>query len=297
VARTATIESGADQRRREREEARARDLLTNLERQAREILGLAASAEFDDTVRNFAHYRAFRMKVGEFEAFCNVIETHLRRLAEEPRGVLNELLHTRRDMILGPSIKAMTAFYTRLAEDGALPFGLRDMLDEELQAVAGMREALDAAGTPMSDADDIRAAIEKIEANIRTLETRATQYDDFDLPGTIEALLPPEDVPTEPEDEAAAAEGDEATKQKRRDTPELRAVREIRTILQPKRADYALGQHVEIDLRALDDIEKRLTKDPNDTGAAKWLRHVCKSWSSRMRGKEYVFARISEEIR
>ena len=297
MARARPIETGANVRRREREEAHARDMVTNLERQTREILGLAASAEFDDSVQSFAHYRAFRAKVGEFEAFCNVIEAHLRQIAEQPRGVLNELLHTRRDMILGPSIKAMTAFYERLAEDGALPFGLLDMLQNEIEIVATMREALESAETPPPDADEIRAAIQKIEDAIRALEARATQFDDFDEPGVIEAILPPEEAPEEADAEAEPADSEDAPEEKRRDTPQLRAVREIRTILEPKRADHALGRHAEIDLRALDDIERRLTADPDDDGASKWLRHVCNSWGSRLRGKEYVFVRISQEIR
>jgi hypothetical protein len=297
VARASTIESGVDQRRRQREEAHARELVKNLERQTREILGLAASAEFDDSVQSFAHYRAFRVKVVEFEAFCNVIEAHVRELAAEPRGVLNELLHTRRDMILGPSIKAMTAFYGRLAAEGALPFGLLDMLEHELDAVKAMREALTAGDAPPADAEEIGAAIDKIEATIHDLESRATNFHDFDEPGVIEALIPPEEVPAADMDADAGDDADGRNENKGGDTAQLRALREIRNLLEPKRTDDALRKHVEIDLRALDDIERRLTDNPEDEGAGKWLRHVCRAWGSRMRGKEYVFARISEELR
>ncbi len=293
------LASGTDLRRRERDEALTRQLVANLERQAREILGLAASAEFDDTVLSFANYRAFRAKVSEFEALCNVIEGHLHQLADRPRGVLKELFQTRREMILGPSIKAMTAFYTRLAAEGALPFGLQDMLETELDALQSMREAVDATqGTEATPEDiDIRAAIQSIEGSIHALQSRATQFVDFDMPGMIQAILPPEPEPAaveeETETDGPAAEADA----KRRDTPELRAVRRIRGILTPKRKDQALAQHAEIDLRALDDIEKRLMADPDDAGAAKWLRHVCNSWGSRLRAKENVFARIADEIR
>lgn len=289
----AVIESSADQRRHAREEATARQLVATLERQAREIVEAAAATEQDDTVRGFAHYRAFRRKVGEFESLCSVIETNLRKLADAPRGVLNELLHTRRDMILGPSIRAMTAFFTRLAAGGALPLGVFDILDSELQALAGMREVLDAAAGPLPDDAETRAQIEQLEGIIGGLRGKATQFDDFSELAVVAAGLPPEDaLPTDPAAVPTAA-ADEA---ERRDTPELRAVRDIRELLEPRRTDHALGQHAEIDLRALDDIERRLTSNPDDAGAAKWLRHLCNAWSSRIRGKEHVFLRIAREI-
>ena len=287
----AVIESSADRRRHARDEASARELVTTLERQARAIVEAAAAAEQDDTVHAFAQYRIFRAKVGEFESLCAVIETNLRKIAVEPRGVLKELFQTRRDMVLGPSIRAMTSFYTRLSDGAVLPLGLFDILESELQALGGMREALAAAEPRISEDAETRGQIDTLEGIIRGLKDRATQFEDFSEPSVVAAGLPPEEAPSE---DAAANAADEPVPG---DTPELRAVRTIRELLEPRRTDYTLGQHAEIDLRALDDIERRLATNPGDESAAKWLRHICNAWGSRMRNKEHVFLRIAREIR
>ena len=272
----------------------ARGLVATLERQAREIVDFAAATEDDDSVHGFARYQAFRRKVEEFDSLCSVIESWLRKVAEQPRGALKELFRTRRDMILGPSIRAMTAFFTRLGETGELPLGLFDMLDSELRALESMREALDLEETPGPDEAETRGQIERLEAMIKGIQGRTTQFPDFAVPGVVEDILPPEEVVIEAAPEGAVE--DEAETQAG-NTPELRAVRNVRDILEPLRTDYALGQHAEIDLRALGDIERRLTKNGDDEGARKWLRHLCSSWSSRLRGKENVFLRILDEIR
>ncbi len=292
---TAIIESSAEQRRRERDETTARHLVMTLERQARAIVDAAGATEGDDTVHGFSKYQAFRRQVSEFESLCTVIETSLGKVAEAPRGVLEELFHTRRDMILGPSIRAMTAFFTRLAAGGPLPFGLFDILESELTALGTMREALDGAETPSRDDAEIRAQIDGLETIIRDLRGRATQFADFSEASVVEALLPPEEAPEEPVETETPPE-DDAAQLNSRETPELRAVQTIRELLEARRTDPALGQHVEIDLRALGDIERRLVKNPSDESAAKWLRHICNAWGSRMRGKEHVFMRLAAEI-
>ena len=292
----AVLETSAEQRRHLRDEALARGLVTTLEQQAREIVEFAAATEGDDTVHSFARYQAFRRKVGEFESLCTVIETNLRKVAAEPRGVLHELFQTRRDMVLGPSIRAMTAFFTRLSESGTLPLGLFDILDSELSALDGMREALTAADPPARDEAGIRAEIDRLESIIKGIQARSSQFLDFSDPDAVAEILPP---PEEIEPEADELQDEEAEDAQANGptTPELRAVRNIREILEPLRKDYALGQHAEIDVRALGDIERRLTKNADDEGAAKWLRHLCSSWSSRLRAKEHVFLRILDDIR
>ncbi len=291
---TAFIETSADQRRHARDESMARELVSTLERQAREIVEAAAATEQDDTVHGFKHYQAFRRKVGAFDSLCSVIESSLRKLAEAPRGALNELLHTRRDMILGPSIRAMNAFFTRLSDGGPLPFGLLDILEEELRALDSMREALDLAQPPGPDDAEVRAQIDALETIIRGLKGRATQFLDFTDPMAVSDLLPDEPPPGDAKGDRPPAEA--AASAAPRDTPELRAVRDVRDLLEPERESHTLGQHAEIDLRALDDIERRLTQNPSDVSAAKWLRHLCNTWSSRLRGKEHVLLRIAKGI-
>ena len=283
--------SPSERRRHERDEAQARDFLLHLERQAREILGLAASTEFDTSVQSFAHYRRFRRKVEEFESLCSVIAGQLRKVIGGERGVLNELFHARRDMILGPSIRAMTAFFTRLRDGGVMPFGLHDVLTAEVRALETMREILAGAGSAAADDSETLAQIDRLEALIESLQGKVTEFANFDTTEAVAALLPPEEEPIEARDRAADTDATDT-----RDTPELRAVREVRATLEPCRKDYALANHAEIDLRALDDIERRLTADAGDRGAAKWLKHLCTAWGTRLRKKAHLFNKILGEI-
>ncbi len=285
------FETASERRKHERDEAQARDLLLHLERQAREILGLAASTEFDTSVQSFAHYQSFRRKVEEFEALCSVIDGQLRKVIGDEQGVLKELFHTRRDMILGPSIKAMTAFFTRLGDAGVLPFGLYDVLERELKAVTTMRETFDGAASADGEA---RAQLDALEGLIQQLQAKATQYHDFGLPGAVDAALPPMDEPSSVETHGAAAndfQEDEADA-----SPPVRAAQALRAIIGPYHKVYGLSQHAEIDLRAIDDIERRLTANVEDMAAIKWLRHICKAWSSRLHKKAPLFKKIAEMI-
>jgi len=282
------LESPSERRRHERDEAQARDLLTHLERQAREILGLAASTEFDSSVQSFAHYRTFRRKVEEFEALCSVIDSQLRKVIGDGQGVLHELFHTRRDMILGPSIRAMTAFFTRLRDGGVMPFGLSDVLAAEQRALATMREILAGTGSAAADDAETLAQIDQLEELIRSMQGKAMQFDNFDTAEAVAAILPPEEQAADAPDLPPAGR----PSSKASDTPELA----VRGILAPYGKDHALANHVEIDLRALADIQRRLTKNAHDRGAAKWLKHVCTAWGTRLRSKAHLFKKILDDM-
>lgn len=165
-------------RRRQQDEKAGLEMLSHLERQASDILALAEATERGEGPQRFAGCRAFRLKLGEFESFCTVIENHLRKLAGDAQGELDHLFHKHRITILRPSIKALTAMFNRLAREG-LPFGFLTVLDEELRALEGMREMVTGSKDLLDDDRAMLEEIDKLEALMQSLRGNATDFVEF----------------------------------------------------------------------------------------------------------------------
>jgi hypothetical protein len=181
VATDREFETGEERRRRQRNEALGLEMLSRLETQGREILEKTEALAREDGGQTFSSYRAFRTKLGEFESFCNVIETQLGRIAGERRGDLDDLFRKRRAMIFRPAIAALTAFFQRMADGrGALPFGLSNVIDNELTAIADIRDIVNAPNAfSAEDAAAINAEIDRLETTIKSLDGKATGFEDF----------------------------------------------------------------------------------------------------------------------
>lgn len=175
----ATTETGDERRRRARNEALGLEMLSRLETQGREILDAAAAVERDDGVQSFSTYRKFRERLGEFNSFCNVIETQLTRIAGERHGELQDLFRKRRAMIFRPAIAALNAFFTRLANGGAMPLGLADVLNAELIAIDDIRAVVTTPGAISETDAEIIEDIDRLEATIKSLTNRAIGFQEL----------------------------------------------------------------------------------------------------------------------
>src|SRR5258708_8237753 len=126
------LETVEQKRKRQRNEALGLEMLTQLETQVREILDTAAAIEADNGFQTFASYRTFRQRLSEFEAFCNVIETQLTRIASDKQSQLAELFRKRRAMVLGPATAPLNAFFPRLPHVAPFPPPLSHVLTSAL---------------------------------------------------------------------------------------------------------------------------------------------------------------------
>lgn len=175
----AAIETADQRRRQARNEALGLEMLSRLETQAREILAAATAIERDDSAQSFLNYRTFRSRLSEFESFCNVIETQLTRIAGDRHGELDDLFRKRRAMIFRPAIAALNAFFGRLANGGALPLGLADVLNSELQAIEDIREIVTTPGAIAETDTGIVDDIDRLETTVKSLTDRAIGFVDF----------------------------------------------------------------------------------------------------------------------
>lgn len=290
------------------------EMLGQLGMQARDILRLAERVE-DSEFQNFQDYLTFRDKISEFEAFCNVIESHLKDTVTERRKELEDRFYSLWSMIFRPTLRALMRFFSRIEGEPVLPLGGKDMLEAELRALRSMRSILNAPrfsgkdDKMLNDVAKLEVVITKLELIIAKLAERATSLPDFSgrptvtrsgvmVAGRASAEDATEDepapvVPAPPPPRPAAPVHMPATGAPTAsatptigEAPNLRAVRELKGLLDYYRRDKTLRQYVDIDTRAVDEIERKLVANPMDPAAIVWMRQICNAWASRLRMDE-----------
>jgi len=276
------------------------EMIGRLGAQAQDILRFALKVEKDNNFQNFQDYLAFREKISEFEAFCNVIESHLKEVVSERKQELEDRFYSLWSMIFGPTVRALIRFFDQIHEEQVLPLGGKDMLDAELRALEGMRSVLAAPRFAKMADKEMLSQITKLESTLSKLADRATSLPDFSNRTVVTkdgAIVPPRAPQSEdaspgraPAPHApAAGPGGGATPASTPsigEAPNLRAVRELKALLDYYRRDRTLKQYVDIDTRAVDEIERKLVANPMDPAAIVWMRQIVNAWSSRLRGDE-----------
>jgi hypothetical protein len=116
----------------------AREMLSQLEAQARELLTLAADADKVASFRTFTAYRMFREKLADFQTFCGVIEGQLAKLAGPRRSELEDGFYALWGAIYRPALKAFGGFFAALDRTGVMPLGAREILEGEMLALETM---------------------------------------------------------------------------------------------------------------------------------------------------------------
>lgn len=290
-------------RRRVRGDAPELEMIGRLGAQAQEILQLALRVEADDQFQNFQDYLDFRDKISEFESFCNVIESHLKDLVSDRRQELEDRFYSLWAMIFRPSLKALLGFFDRIEDEEVLPLGGKDMLEAELRAVQAMRNVLAAPRFAASTDQEMLPEINRLEAILTKLSQRATSLPDFsNRPGVnrqgqsitgraaadsdpAEDRSPSVDAPR-PAPPPAAPAAATSSAPSIGEAPNLKAVRELKGLLEYYKRDKTLRQYVDIDTRAVDEIERKLVTNPMDPAAIVWMRQICNAWGSRLRMDE-----------
>lgn len=268
------------------------EMIGQLGIQAQEILQFALRVEGGNTFRNFQDYLAFRDKISEFEAFCNVIEGHLKEMVVDRRKELEDRFYSLWSMIFRPSLHALMKFFDRISEEQVLPLGGRDLLESELRALRSMRQVLSAPRFAALADKQMMVDLNWLEGVVSKLAERATSLPDFSKRAAPEAMPPaanetasvppPRSAPTPPPQPAATASATPTIGE----PPNLKAVRELKGLLDYYRRDVTLRQYVDIDTRAVDEIERKLVANPMDPAAIVWMRQICNAWASRLRMDE-----------
>jgi hypothetical protein len=292
-------EIAGDKRRLRRTEGSELNMLAELGTQAREIVALATTAERDETFRSFRNYSEFRRKVSEFEAFCNIIENHLKDVVGDRREELEERFYRLWSTIFHPTVRALTAFFGRLVQDDVLPLGCRDMLEGELRALDAMRAALLAPRFAHAADQTMVAEIGELQVMLQSLVEKSTSLPDLSIPSEGEEEEEEAAVPQPAASAPAAAPGrpDPASALNIGNVPNVKAVRDLRALLDTYRRDAGFGPYVETDSRALDEIERRFLANPMDGGAIVWLRQIGNAWIARMGDDAKDIRRVLSNVR
>lgn len=118
------------------------DLLAALERQVREAIQLASLAEHEASKHSFGAYRAFRDKVGEFQACVILIESRMRSLVDQRGDDLRQEFERLDSLMLSVLVRASMRFFFVLSANPILPLGAREIFLSELRSLHDAHEKL-----------------------------------------------------------------------------------------------------------------------------------------------------------
>lgn len=76
------------------------------------------------------------------------------------------------------------------------------------------------------------------------------------------------------------------------DAPALAAAKMLGGIIATCQKQGSHASYATIDLRAIEDIQRKLEADPNDQGAKQWIRQLTQTWSYRVRDNTRSIRRI-----
>ncbi len=76
------------------------------------------------------------------------------------------------------------------------------------------------------------------------------------------------------------------------DAPALAAAKMLGGLIAACQKVGEHGSYAAIDLRAVEDIQRKLELDPNDAAAKQWIRQLTQTWSYRVRDNTRSIRRI-----
>jgi hypothetical protein len=76
------------------------------------------------------------------------------------------------------------------------------------------------------------------------------------------------------------------------DAPAVTAAKMLGGLIAACRGEDAHRTRAEVDLRAIQDIQRKLQADPEDPSAKQWVRQLAQSWSFRVRDNTRSIRRI-----
>lgn len=76
------------------------------------------------------------------------------------------------------------------------------------------------------------------------------------------------------------------------DAPAVAAAKMLGGLIAACRVEEAHRTRAEVDLRAIQDIQRKLQADPQDVAARQWVRQLAQTWSFRVRDNTRSIRRI-----
>ncbi len=156
-------------------------LLAALERQAREAITLASSAEKEASRHSFAAYRAFRDKVGEFQALVILIEGRLHNIIDGRSDDLREKFQELDILMLSVLVRASMRFFFVLSANPILPLGAREVFMSELRSLHEAHQKLNRPEYAEKLASDLEQDLETASAILEEIIDKAPSLLNFKL--------------------------------------------------------------------------------------------------------------------
>lgn len=156
-----------------------RELLTAIDRQAREAVALGERAQRDVGGDRFASYLDFRRKVEEVRALAALTEERLQTAAEARLDELHQEFE-RMDLVLTRLLVTATRnYFASLRADQVLPVGAHEMFEPERRIIDAMRRKL---GDPRYEGKlpaSLRDDVEETATMLERILARTPALPDF----------------------------------------------------------------------------------------------------------------------
>ncbi|HYD30372.1 MAG TPA: hypothetical protein VEB64_05880 [Azospirillaceae bacterium] len=159
--------------------AEVKGLLSALERQVREAATLASEAEHEASKHSFAAYRAFRDKVGEFQALVILIEGRLRNLVDNKSEDLKVEFERLDTLMLHLLVRASMRFFFVLSANPILPLGAREIFMSELRSLHDAHEKLNRPNYAGKLSSDLERDLETAELILEEIIEKAPSLLNF----------------------------------------------------------------------------------------------------------------------
>lgn len=156
-----------------------RELLTAIERQAREAVALAERAQRDMGDDRFASFLDFRRKVEEVRALIALTEDRLSGMTDAKLDDLRAEFERMDLLLTSLMVRATREYFGTMREDQVLPIGARDLFEPELRIIEEIRAKLTRPHLAGRVPDGVLSDLDETAALIRKIMARAPGLPDF----------------------------------------------------------------------------------------------------------------------
>jgi hypothetical protein len=120
------------------------EMLTAMERKAREVLKMAETAESEATKNSFGMYDEFVRKATDFDTLAILVEQRIANMdmAVDNRPELEEQYDSLKMLVAHGLIKASMKFFFVLSTATTLPLGARNLFSSELRRLYTLKNEL-----------------------------------------------------------------------------------------------------------------------------------------------------------
>lgn len=157
------------------------EMLTAMERKAKEVLEMAATAETEATKNSYSMYDEFVRKATDFDTLAILVEQRISHMemGSGNQGELEEQYDALKMLVAHGLIKASMKFFFVLSTSNMLPLGARNLFTSELRRLYALKNELTSPKYKGKLSEERMADLETAEHILQEIIDKAPSLLDF----------------------------------------------------------------------------------------------------------------------